>query len=365
MASLNLGRIKGDKGDVGDVGPRGDIGPTGPRGTDGYTPTLSIEKVVTVDSDMDANAHIDSQDPAMPKLTLYIPRGADGQDAHGDMERSVYDTEGKRTDFYEFAAKLFSDALKKEGGNLTGKLVAHCSQTNEKCVRNISFASAFPENAGEGDICFIYPEESMISIYEQPEGSTVLIEENGQDEEYILVAKDYHGGGNVTLARKYLLDNAECYDYHQRNTYFMSDMDVYLETFFLKGFSKRIIKYLVWAELEANKKRRCFIPSAAELSSFEYFKANGCDATKKNQNEKVGYVARDTNNSREALCIGSGGVRYFLSQASAFNIRPFIVLSGSLKTENMINDNEYAVRIIESDEGVYVYENGVWKGLSL
>ena len=96
MASFNLGRIKGDKGDKGDPGikgdkgEKGDRGERGERGSDAPIPVFSVGTTSTLPSSMEAYVEIKTEDSENYVLNFSIPKGKDGNDASGDMNKSVY-----------------------------------------------------------------------------------------------------------------------------------------------------------------------------------------------------------------------------------------------------------------------------------
>ena len=224
MASFNLGRIKGDKGDKGDTGPKGERGEkgekgdTGERGADGRTPVFTIGETMTISPDEEAYAELDTTDIENPVLSFHIPRGHDGRDAMGDMLSAVYDSEGKGEDFYKYADSLFEKSLKKDEGTIE-KLTVGETDGKSAVVRNISMRSSLPETAVEGDICIITEEENSKKLGDCEVGSTMLIEENGEDTEYTIIAKDYHGENSITLMRKNVPPLGIKFSYQNRDTY--------------------------------------------------------------------------------------------------------------------------------------------------
>ncbi len=363
MASFNLGYIKGERGPKGDKGDKGDIGLTGAKGTDGITPVFKVGNVETVDSGDFANVEIDTQDPANPVLNFYIPRGEHGRDASGDMLSSIYDTEGKCVDIYKFAESLFEKAVKKSGGVMEGILTAYEGNPEERCVRNIIFANELPSVASSGDICFIRTKNSGKALSEQSIGSTLLLTEGNSKAEYIVAATDYHGEGTVTLVRKYLLDNTMCFDYATRNKYHLSEVDVFLETVFVRLFSENVEKSLYPAEIATSLYRHCFLPSVNEIERMQYFKDEGAKATTKSGETVSYYLTRDLSDRKSTYAVSSSGSISTVSQTSVVHIRPIIVLPGSITVENTIYNKTAVAELTKENGGIYLYENGAWKEL--
>ncbi len=368
MARFNLGCIKGNKGDAGPKGDKGDKGDTGERGlsgADGITPVFSINKVETLDSSCDANVEIDASVPAQPRLNFYIPRGADGADAAGDMQAAVYDKTGVKRDIYEYAQELFEGSIKKDGDSMSGKLVAYEGEISERCVRNISFSTELPTNAVNGDLCFVLADVSGKKLSDCEIGSVILLEEGQNNEHYIIVAKDYHRKGSVTLARRYLTKYAYNYDHERRNSYSGSDIDVYLEAIYLGLFSPYIRNNVLSAELDSIITRRCFLPSESELKGMEYFVNNGAKGCRKGQSVGTEYMTRDLTDTNYVVAVNPEGEFTAISQKQNIHIRPMITLSGDMYVENTVYDSEAVSQPIEKMHSLYMYKDGGWKELSV
>ena len=74
MASFNLGRIKGEKGDAGIPGERGtqgERGAQGAQGVSGFTPVFSVKEIITVEDNESARVEIESSDIKNPLLTFF------------------------------------------------------------------------------------------------------------------------------------------------------------------------------------------------------------------------------------------------------------------------------------------------------
>ncbi len=364
MASFNLGCIKGDKGDPGPKGERGDKGDkgeTGLSGRDGITPVFSVNGVDTLDYSQEASVEIDASDPANPALYFKIPRGKDAIDKEGDMIAGIYDTKGRKTDFYEFAQTLFEKTLLKEGGSLLGKVYAWEAPLSENCVRNISFCATLPENAVIGDVCFAFSDNTAVKLGDCQEGSIIILEEAGEATEYILASKTIHGEGNVTLVRKYLTDKTEYYDFAKRGIYYGSDADMYLETVFAKLFTEGIQKKLVAAQLEESERRHCFLPSVEEYSAMEYFKEHGIVTSLKNGKYKEYYLTRSLTDSKRVFGANTSGYYSSVYQNVKCNLRPAIVLRGDIPVEKVDNNGEAGMRIVGEKTGIYIYADEGWK----
>ena len=203
MPKFNLGRIKGDTGPRGEQGLRGEQGIQGERGVkgdkgaDGYTPVFTVGGVETLEAGMNALVEIDSSDPQNPVISFSLPKGANGRDCVGDMETSVYDVSGRKTDIYSYAQKLADECIKESGGTLTGKLFAAGGEVSAMCVRNLCISDELPEDARIGDFCLLTEKKDNLTIDELSVGSTVGIYENGKTVPYIVAGKDYHKNGTV------------------------------------------------------------------------------------------------------------------------------------------------------------------------
>lgn len=370
MANFNLGRIKGDKGDKGDTGPMGPAGAAGERGErgergeDGITPVFSVGETVTLSASEEAYVDINTDDPHNPVLSFYIPKGSDGKDAHGDMQTSIYDTNGVNADFFQYADNLASSCLKISGGNLEGALKAAESHLEEGCVRNITVGEAFPENAANGDLCIIVKTENTKTLGECKTGDIMLIEELGGQAEYIVVAKDFHRENSVTLLRKKLPYYQEYYDYSIRGKYRMSNIDVLLETVYIQEFPEHLRKELLGVEVESHIFRHCFLLSYEELDEMEYFSTNESrKAVKEGSATAYPYYTRSCSNSK-AYLITESGTTSSVSQSALNYFRPAIVLKSDLPVENTQNDSLPAVKLPDTKCGIYVCINGEWRECS-
>lgn len=366
MASFNLGSIKGIKGDVGpkgDKGDKGDTGSRGERGTDGITPVFSIGGVTLVDASLGANVEIDSSDVANPKLYFSIPKGRDGKDSLGDMCVSVYDTQGKKQDFYTYADDALGKALLKTGGNLLGKLSAYESESGDRCVRNIYFLDSLPETAANGDICFLRARESSGKLSEHSIGSELILTEDGVDCEYIVADKNFHTDNSVTLVRKYFTDFNENFDYNGRERYQMSDIDICLENFFWNLFSDYVKKQCMSVKIDYNYPRHCFLPSVGELTSMNYFKNYGLTTTTKDGLQREYWMTRDTGQTLNVFAVKKTGEIEAVEQNRMMAVRPMIILPSDLATENIMYGNSGAIRLTEEKTSMYLFENGQWKEL--
>lgn len=124
MASFNLGRIRGEKGDTGlsgEKGEQGERGAQGPQGVMGFTPVFSVKETNTIGESEGARVEMDSSNPQNPLLSFFIPKGADGKDALGDMISSIYDSQQKKSDVFEYADSLFEGSMKKERRRISWK----------------------------------------------------------------------------------------------------------------------------------------------------------------------------------------------------------------------------------------------------
>ncbi len=366
MASFNLGSIRGPKGDKGDTGEKGGTGAagrTGAKGTDGNTPVFEVAGVETVDSCMGANVYVDSSAPENPKLYFSIPKGKDGKDASGDMNKSIYDTAGISEDIYRFSEKLFEKALPISGGILSGKLKAYISPLEEGCVRNILFSPTLPQSGSDGEICFLKSNNTR-TLYENPIGSVLLLQEGEKTEEYIVIAKDFHAEGGVTVVRKYVLDNFSYFDYNGRDSYFLSDIDMYLNSVFVRRFSNAVRKGLIWAELDDYDKRTCFLPSTRDIRAIEYFKDNPFGTVTKS-GKSWNAMTRTLDDINRVLCATTTGTTISQRQREKLSVRPMLVLPGGLEVVNVIESSNSAMRLCVETEGIYFCENGIWKELTV
>ena len=360
MASFNLGCIKGAKGEKGDSGAKGERGEPGETGACGTIPVFEIDKVETVDSASGASVEIDSSNPENPKLSFCIPKGVDGKDSSGDMISKIYDTEGKKTDIYNFATELFSKALLKTGGNVNGKISVGEASVADHCVRNISFVTSLPQAGGDGDICIVVPNDYNNTLYRHNVGSVVLLHEGETETEYVIAAKDYHMPGTVSLVRKYLLGYTEYFNYSSRVGYCFSDIDRLLECIHTRMFPELIQKKLVAISMGLDQKRHCFLPSIVEVTDMEYFKRNGKIGQTIEGVTREHYMTRDTNGGTNAYFVNSQGNIDSAPQNQKSSIRPMIVLPGDFLVENAVYNNSAVMRPIFSARAYY-YSQGEWK----
>ena len=368
MASFNLGCIKGAKGDPGAKGDKGEKGDTGERGlsgADGLTPVFNVKKVETLDSTCEANVQIDSSEPSQPEITFFIPRGADGKDATGDMESAVYDSTGKKRDIYVYADELFEKSVKKDGGALAGKLVAHESGLSERCVRNISFCTEFPENASNGDLCVLMKDSAGKKLSDCEIGSVILLDEGEAKTQYLIADKDYHRAGHVTLVRRYLSKRVLYFDYHKRGSYSGSDVDIYLESVHVGQFTPYIRENIISVMLDGSIQRRCFLPSKDELLQMAYFADNGTKAAVGAVAVNEEYMTRSVNNGTYYIAVNPEGEFRNATQNHQAYIRPMITLPGDLYVESVIHDDSVASQLVENPRTMYLYKDGEWKELSL
>ena len=368
MASFNLGRIKGDKGDKGEMGPKGDTGLKGDKGEkgdngkDGMTPVFSVGETHTLSSSEEAYVELDTKAPENPVLSFYIPRGKDGKDASGDMLSSVYDTKGIGKDIYEYVQTLTDNCIKTSGGTLSGALKAAESSLPQMAVRNICIASDLPESAAEGDICIIRKETSK-KLGECNPGDIMLIEEYGKEVPYMVVASNYHGDNTVTLVRKYFLSSLFYFDFIKRGQYLSSDMDVLLESIHKSAFPESVRKHLKSIEITERTKfeRQCFLLSEADFQSIEYFKTKENRVTGTEEGSGSHYVTRTVNSKANVVTIDAYGSITTQSQSNETWVRPAIVLPADLAVENADYEGTAAVKMPETNKGIYTYVEGEWK----
>ena len=364
MASFNLGRIKGDRGEmgpVGETGPKGDKGDKGDNGTDGSTPVFSVGKTETVPSSGEAYVEINTDNPENPVLSFYIPRGKDGQDASGDMLSAIYDEEGIKKDIYKYANELFSQALKISGGILAGELKASESELSEGLVRNISVRSSLPESAANGDICIILYESDAKKLGNCATGTVVLLEEQGNETEYLIIGKDYHKTGGVTLVRKKLAPYKQCFDLGSRSAYPLSDIDITLETTYKNLYSKNIRDILVTVTLDSSCYRQCFMLSQLDLINMEYFTdASKRIAREENSNSAEPYFTRSFS-GKNVYTVGTAGNFETIAQSISSCYRPAVVLPADLVVANTVYNNSPAVKLPDTKSAVYIFCDGEWK----
>lgn len=370
MASFNLGRIKGEKGDKGDSGAKGDTGAKGDKGDkgdkgengkDAITPVFKIGTVETLSSSQNAYAEINNDDIASPILSFYIPKGNDGKDASGDMQSIVYDSQGKKEDIFLYAQKIVGECLKKSGGGLSGMLRAYKSDLSQMCVRNLCISETLPETAGEGDICVVIPKENRKTLKECNDGSIVLLNEDGVQTEYLVAGKDYYGENTVVLVRKKLSPYKTYFSKGMRGIYPLSDIDILLETIYVKLFDESIQKQLLPVKVEGDVKRHCFLMTTSELNLLAYFKDNGKRAEIDTSTATDVYLTRSISNSQYVYVVDASGAFSTGSQAAQFFFRPTIVLSGDTKVENVEYNNTAAVKCVEDKGIMYVYEESKWR----
>ena len=370
MASFNLGRIKGDKGDIGpkgekgDKGDKGERGENGARGTDGYTPVFSIGAVTTADSSEDASVTIAADDPKNPKLFFTIPRGSAGKDAAGDMQKAIYDKDGLGLDFYEYAQNLKAQCLLKSGGSLSGNLIAAPGSTTLRCVRNISVTRSLPELCSEGDICIVNPYIQGVKIGECSVGSTIIVTEADEDEKYIIAAKDYHAEGSVTLIRKHLINEFECFDYNAQSKYAGSYVDMLTENIFKERFSENFKRKLKNTNIGGIHKRHCFIPSREELEEMDYFVQSGKEASLKVSTFPAMYMTRSLASGDSVYCVSDDGNYILMKKTDKVYLRPFIVVDSGIVVENLLLDGETVSKITQDTGGIYVFTGGEWSDIT-
>lgn len=361
MASFNLGRIKGDKGDSGAKGDMGPKGEKGDKGENGVTPVFSVKETKTISSSESAYVEITNDDPKNPALSFYIPRGKDGKETLGDMSSAVYDSEGKAQDIFKYADTLLEKSLKKSGGEMLGEISAYKSSLNKSCVRNISVLSSLPESGKDGDICILKKAENLKTIGECTVGTTVLIPEDNQKEEYIIVGKNNIAEGGITLIRKNLPSYQITFDYAMRNRYLLSDADILLETMYKYLFPESLRKKMLYALLENKEKRQCFLASLSDLENMEYFKENGKGAFVTSAIGPVEYLTRTIGSGKTIYTINKSGLSSTLSQNALCYFRPVIVLDSGCTVENIVHNNLPAVSFFEYEEGIFAFKNGAWE----
>ena len=367
MASFNLGRIKGDKGDRGDIGPIGETGPKGAkgdkgdRGTDGSTPVFSVGKTETLSSSEEAYVEINTEKPENPVLSFYIPRGKDGKDAAGDMQQTVYDKNGRQEDIFEYADTLFTRALKVSGGTLTGALKANESILTDGYIRNISVNSSLPENAANGDICIVLYDEGTKTLKDCALGTVVFLEENGKEIQYLLVGKNHHKTGGITLIRKDLAPYEQCFDLKSCGKYPLSDIDILVETMYKNLYSKRVRENLLSINLDGICYRQCFLLSYKDLTEMEYFSSDAKRvAFRDGKSYADQYITRSLTDNKVYTVKDTGSFTIITQSTSAY-YRPAIVLPENLVVANTIYNNSAAVKLPDTKSGIYIYLNGEWK----
>lgn len=360
VASFNLGKIKGEKGERGIAGEKGERGDRGERGQSGYTPVFSVEETVTLNSEESAYVSLDNTDIQNPKIKFFIPKGKNGSDAHGDMQKNVYDPNGKSEDIYEFAQKCAKDKMPSAGGVFLGKVEAYTSDCEDSCIRNISVCKKLPETAKNGDICIQECRGSDITLGELLVGSIVFIKENSVYAEYIVAHRDYYKEKGTVLVRKKLLGEAVVYDRQNKSKYSQSDIDNYLNSVILNSYD--IKQKLLNITLQNDGiKRKVFIPSMHETSDFEYFKKNGVIAQNENNLSASNYWIRTQDGDSNIYIVSPSGQYSSAGTQGSQYLRPAIVLSNSLKVENANISETSGYKISDEWAKIHIYQNGAWK----
>lgn len=367
MASFNLGRIKGDRGEsgpMGPTGPKGDRGDKGNDGTDGSTPVFSVGETVTLPSHEEASVKINTDNPASPVLSFFIPRGKDGADASGDMSSSVYDTDGKREDIFKYTDNLFSSALKMGGGTLTGALRAGETALEEGSVRNICVRASLPENAANGDICILLPGNGAKNLNDCPEGTVMLIDEGGKEVEYILAAKNLHKDGTVTFVRKRLAPDMVAFDRSARGKYPLAEIDILLESIYKNRYGRRIRDNLVSVKLTEGCMRECFLLSFQEYDATKCFSSAASRiAYRDDTNVAAQYLTRGIG-ERSVYAIEKTGGLTTMSPTMEAYYRPAFTLKGDMVVANTTYNGSAAVKLPDPKSAIYLYCDGEWKECS-
>ncbi len=358
VASFNLGKIKGEKGERGIAGEKGERGDRGERGQSGYTPVFSVEETVTLNPEESAYVSLDSTDIQNPKIKFFIPKGKNGSDAHGDMQKNVYDPNGKSEDIYEFAQNCAKDKMSKTGGFFLGKVRAYNSN-EESCIRNISIGEGFPTEADNGDIHILESKKSDLKIGDLSVGSKISIKENGKSVPYILVHKNYHHEDSVVLVREKLFNANVVFDKQNKSSYHQSDADIYLNSVVLNSYDDAEKLQEVALENE-NIKRKIFLMSKDEFNAFDYFKNNSKIAYDEKDNARAYMLRTQYNESNIYVVNFDGQIISARAQYGSF-VRPAIVLSGSLKVENVGYSDAFAYEISDEWAKIFVYQDGAWK----
>lgn len=368
MAGFNLGRIIGEKGDKGEMGPKGDTGAKGEKGDkgdngkDGLTPVFTVGEVTTLTNGESALVEIDSSNPANPLLSFKIPAGKDGRDALGDMLKTVYDPKDVGTDIFEYAKKLFDGCLKTEGGNLSGSLTVAESPLSERAVRNISIASSLPDAGAEGDVFIVLNDKNSKTLGDCNEGDMVILKENGNDIVYLVIGVNYHGENTVSLLRRDLYPFQCPYDSERRDKYFMSDIDIFLESMFISVFSSAMRNSLVPIKNTDNTCRHCFILSKNDYTEMNYFSDVKKRAAFK---EGTGYndvhLTSSPSTKGYIVAVGTSGEFISIDISSLASFRPTIVLPADFPVINTKKGSLPAVMPITPSPGIYVYAGGEWR----
>ena len=367
MASFNLGKIKGDKGEKGDIGPKGDKGEKGDRGergADGNTPVFSIAQTETLSPDKDAYVELDSTDSSNPVLKFYIPRGNDGNDAFGDMQSAQYDKNGKKTDIFEYADKLSEGTFKTGGGTFTGEVKAHSSLPEDICVRNISIGDALPGAAKNGDVCVLARKRSDITLGDLAPGSILLIKENGSYSEYYVMAKDAYSQNSTFLMRKNLLSNVVAFSKDNSNGYSQSDLDIYINTVVFNSFEGTIRDKMMSALIEGNLNRKIFAPSNEDLTFFNSFEGGNPKANVDGALSGVYWLRRKSGDS-SVYCVNDSGSLTTSLPKVLHHTRPAFVLPSDIQVENAETSDGVGYKILEEKGGIYVLKNGEWSECEL
>ncbi|MBR1969596.1 MAG: collagen-like protein [Clostridia bacterium] len=362
MASFNLGRIKGEKGEAGSSGERGaqgERGVQGAQGVSGYTPVFSIKEIITVEDNENARVEIDSSNIKNPLLTFFIPKGEKGKDALGDMISSIYDSNEKKCDVFQYADSLFDNAMKKNGGEFTGKVKAYSVDEEELCVRNIAVAPSFPEDARIGDVFISTKKESSITLGEQETGTKLIVMENGVETPYIIVDKNYTGNGMVALLRNEILPEEVCFDRAGKTEYALSTADLFLESIYVSFLGKNLLNKIVKIDVKSTGKRRVFLPTSVELGEFEYFALNSKRAMVTGGTYSA-YWTRGLYSSNNAI-INSQGELESVKATEKNGYRPMFVLSGDTLVENAEFNSDHAVKLCEEKNGIYIFDGEKWK----
>ena len=362
MASFNLGRIKGEKGEAGISGERGEKGERGAQGAQGvmgFTPVFEVKEVITAENGESARVELDSSDIKKPLLTFYVPKGKDGKDALGDMISSIYDSKGKRCDIFEYADMLSISAMKKSGGEFSGKVKAYSMDEQELCVRNIVVAKSFPEDARLGDICIVTKSKSSITIGEQEIGTKLIVMENGIETPYLIVDKNIFGEGMVGLIRNEILPVKAFYDRAGSTDYCLSSVDLFLETIYPKSLENKFVDKLVKINITNTGRRRIFLPANGNLLDFEYFKENS-RAAKITGGTHSAYWIRGLYNNLNTI-INSQGEAEGLRVTERCGYRPMLVLNSETCVENIEFESKHAVRLPDEKCGIYIFDGEQWK----
>ena len=189
-----------------------------------------------------------------------------------------------------------------------------------------------------------------------------MIEENGTDTPYIICDKGYHGEGNVTLIRKYLVPCKCAFDRANYVSYAFSTSDVVLSTMFILNYSNYIKKSLLNIGIEANVSRKVFLPSLTEMNNLAYFKTNSKVAK---ISETLGgglYLLRTPYGSgSSAYSVHDSADTFIATKANAENyLRPMIVLPEDMDISNIAVSDTAGYKISEKKTGIYVFNAGAW-----